>query len=218
VKSLSDIRFIYSSYTELSFRSRIFILLRYLTCPWKLILDQVAGCERILDVGTGHGLFLQLARRRYPALQGVGIDHDYSKIAAAAKAVPQAGLTFYHTDQSDALVPGTFDCVTFIDVLYSMPLRDWSAMLELARNFLKPGGVLIIKETVDKPRWKYAVGMAQETLALKILRYTKGTGPSLVSAETYLNMLNTAEFTLKEHSRADAGYPWSHHLFIAEKP
>jgi 2-polyprenyl-3-methyl-5-hydroxy-6-metoxy-1,4-benzoquinol methylase len=191
---------------------------RYLACPWKLILDQVADYERILDVGTGHGLFLQLARRRYPALQGVGIDHDHTKIAAAGKAVPQAGLTFYHTDQFDALVPGTFDCVTFIDVLYSMPKQDWPAMLKQARNFLKPGGVLIIKETVDKPRWKYAVCMAQETLALKILRYTKGASPLIASAGTYLDMLIAAEFTLKQHSRADVGYPWSHYLFIAEKP
>ncbi len=196
----------------------MFILVRYLVCPWKLILDQVAGHEQILDIGTGHGLFLQLARRRYPNLQGIGIDHDRSKIADAAKAVPQAGLTFCHTDHFDDLVAGTFDCVTFIDVLYSMPESAWPGMLDLAMDCMKSGGVLIIKETVNRPRWKYALVLAQETLALKILRYTKGAGPWIVAAENYLDLLHAAGFRLKQHNRADAGYPWSHYLFIAEKP
>ncbi len=196
----------------------MFILVRYLVCPWKLILDQLAGYKRVLDVGTGHGLFLQLARARYPALQGMGIDHDQSKIAAAVKAAPQDGLTFCHTDQFDALAPEAFDCVTFIDVLYSMPEQEWPGMLEFAGKFLKPGGTLIIKETVNTPRWKYVVGMAQETLALKILRYTKGAGPRIPPREVYLDILKSTGFTIQWHGRADAGYPWSHYLFTAVKP
>ncbi|MEE9465093.1 MAG: class I SAM-dependent methyltransferase [Candidatus Neomarinimicrobiota bacterium] len=217
MKSLADIKFILRSYATLPLCTRLFVLVRYLVCPWDLLLVSIEGCDTVLDIGTGHGLFLRLARRRFPMLRGTGVDHDAQKIEAANKAEPQAGLIFCLSDQMDRLTPGKYSCVTFVDVLYSVPKRKWPGMLKLAHGFLRPGGTLIIKETINRPRWKYALCLAQETLAIKVLRYTKGAGPWIVPPDIYLELLEAAGFIISKHHRADKGYLWPHYLFVAQK-
>ncbi|MCK7513273.1 MAG: hypothetical protein MZV70_60750 [Desulfobacterales bacterium] len=42
---------------------------------------------------------------------------------------------------------------------------------------MRPGGRLIVKEVVDRPRWKYWAIMAQETLSVSLFGITKGDRP-----------------------------------------
>ena len=66
-------------------------------------------------------------------------------------------------------------------------------------------------------RWKYAICLVQEILAIKILRYTKGHFPVLPSAQTYLAQLSANGFEIVSHRRLDRGYLWPHYLFVARK-
>jgi 2-polyprenyl-3-methyl-5-hydroxy-6-metoxy-1,4-benzoquinol methylase len=193
------------------------VVVRYLVCPWDAIIDQISDSGSVLDIGCGHGLFLLLAKRKFPHLHCVGFDHDMRKIKLAATSVRDENVSFVAETQAGQVRPSTFDFVTVIDVLYSVPPDRWIEIFSLAHKRLKPNGVLIIKETVDKPKWKYYICLAQETVALKILKYTKGHSPRLESVEFYLTQLAANDFVIREHRSLDSGYPWPHHMFVAKR-
>jgi len=217
MKSLSEIAFILRSYSRLPLFTRLFILARYIVCPWNIILKYLDGRSSMLDIGCGHGLFLHLAKQRFPALGCIGFDHDKKKLECASDSTPRENLSFLPDNKIDTLAPASFDCVTLIDVLYSVPPDEWSDILSLANKYLKPDGTIIIKETVNRPKWKYYICLVQETIALRILKYTKGHSPLLESVDHYLAQIAAANFVVEEHRRIDAGYPWPHYLFVAKK-
>lgn len=63
-------------------------------------LDQLAGCERVLILGVGHGHFLHACARRLPAAEIVSVDASAGMLAHAerrARAVPAPErLRFVH--------------------------------------------------------------------------------------------------------------------------
>jgi len=219
MKSISTIRYILSAYSGQPLPVRLFIFVRYLVCPWDAILRRLEGKKNLLDIGCGHGLFLQLAKNRYPSLRCTGFDHDKGKINVAKRSLPQTEMVFLYDFQVEGLRPAGFDCIDITDVLYSVPQEKWPAdIFKLIRKLLKPGGALIVKETVNRPKWKYILCALQELVAIKILRYTKGSSPRLFSIDFYLSTLREHGFEIVDHRRIDSGYPWPHYLFEARKP
>ena len=214
---ISEITFVLRSYSRLPLLARLFILVRYIVCPWHVILGYLPETGSVLDIGCGHGLLLHLAKRTFPDLGCTGFDHDERKIAAAIRSTPRRGLTFLLDSETERLAPSSFDCVTLVDVLYSVPTERWSDIFSLANKYLKPHGTIMITETVNRPKWKYFICMIQETVALRILRYTKGHSPQLEPVDFYLSKIATGHFVMQEHRRIDSGYPWPHYLFVAKK-
>jgi 2-polyprenyl-3-methyl-5-hydroxy-6-metoxy-1,4-benzoquinol methylase len=214
---ISNAKLIVTSYSQASFFTKLFIIVRSIVCPWQEILDQVPDNGSVLDIGCGHGLFLHLAKDRYPGLECAGYDHDSTKIDVAMQSSPKGEIKFMLDTQIDDLDTKRFDCVTIIDVLYSVPLEKWPDIFAVAIKYLKPDGKIIMKETVNSPRWKYFICLIQEFLAIKILKYTKGHTPLLESVGFYLEQFKSNGLTTREHKRVDKGYLWPHYLFICEK-
>lgn len=91
---------------------------------------------RLLDVGSAHGWFLELARERYEA---VGIEPDKDMMAA----IGSKGLTVREGFFPEALAEGElFDIIVFNDVLEHIP--DIHATLDACANHLMPGGLLVL--------------------------------------------------------------------------
>src|SRR5829696_4358058 len=59
---LSILRFVWRTYRRYSWRHRVHVLIRALTCPFQRMLD-VIPAGRILEVGAGHGIYCYLAAR-----------------------------------------------------------------------------------------------------------------------------------------------------------
>ncbi|MCK7467951.1 MAG: hypothetical protein MZU91_07375 [Desulfosudis oleivorans] len=59
--------------------------------------------------------------------------------------------------------------------------RSGADILRSAHRVLRPGGRLIVKEVVDRPRWKYWAIMAQEALSVRVFGITKGDRPHFES-------------------------------------
>lgn len=93
---------------------------------------------RLLDVGCGEPLFLDLAQSAGYAVEGVDTVPD-----AAAIARDEFGI-HVHTTPFDRceLTEGSFDAITMWDFLEHVP--DPIATLERARSLLSPGGVLFV--------------------------------------------------------------------------
>jgi len=83
---------------------------------------------------------------------------------------------------------------------------------------LRPGGRLIVKEVVDRPRWKYWAIMAQETISVRLIRLTKGDRPQIESAGTYHAAMINAGFRIVEETPLTSANWISHYLFVGEKP
>jgi len=168
-------------------------------------------------VGCGHGLFINLLARNpaHRTLRLRGIDHDTSKIDIARQCAP-AGVDF-STSGLREVEAGSCDVVTLVDVLYTIKREIWPEILAGCFRVLRPGGLLLLKEVVDRPRWKYWAIMAQESLAVRVFGYTKGEAPHFESPAYYCRALEQAGFTVQQAQAMPSGSWVSHYLFLAKK-
>lgn len=104
-------------------------------------LDRLAGAGPVLDLGCGRGYWIEhLARRGIPA---VGIEHDPARAAVAARFGPVAAGDGARLPLAD----GSVGLVWCLHVLHHLP--DPAGVLAEARRVLRPGGTLIVAETVE---------------------------------------------------------------------
>lgn len=102
-----------------------------------LIGDRAPG--RLLDVGCGHGLLLDEARRRGYDVMGLELS-----TRAAAHARDRLGLTVLEAplEALGAVQDGRWDVVVLADVLEH--LEDPAGALERCHRLLAPGGALLV--------------------------------------------------------------------------
>lgn len=208
---------LWSAFAGAPLGAKLRILGRSAICPFRAVLKHLPERGRILDVGCGDGLLFRLALRERPGgtWEGTGIDHDERKIAVA-KRLRNARLSFSHMDLS-GIPSGTCDCVTVVDVLCTVPLEDWAGLLRDCMRVLRPGGTLIVKDAVDRPRWKRWFAYVEEIIAIKVIRMTKGASPHFEPVGTFRRLIEDAGGEVLEVERVDAWRPHAHCLFVARK-
>jgi SAM-dependent methyltransferase len=99
-------------------------------------IQQRAPSGRLLDVGCGHGLLLDEARKRGYDVEGVELS-----TAAAAHAREALGLTV-HPATLDQLEGRRYNAIVLADVLEH--LDDPPAAIDRCARLLEPGGVLCL--------------------------------------------------------------------------
>jgi SAM-dependent methyltransferase len=76
-------------------------------------------------------------------------------LAHARRKAPQASLVQGDANQLGALfAPGSFDLITFFNVLYHQWMRDDQAIINGAARVLRPGGHLLMTEPAFQLRWR----------------------------------------------------------------
>jgi len=214
---MRNLRTAWKAFEGVGLPARLHILARTLTCPFTPLMKRFPVTGTLLDVGCGHGLLIQLLAwdPSHRQLKLHGIDHDAVKIATARRTVSE-GVGF-STDDLSLFPESAFDAVSIVDVLYTVRQSAWSEILQGCARVLKPGGRLIVKEVVDRPRWKYWVIMAQEALSVRVFGITKGDRPHFESAASYREAIAAAGFELVEEKPLRSISWISHYLFVGLK-
>jgi len=111
---------------------------------WKrrraLLLAEVRGGERVLDLGCGAGRFV--AALRDAGADPVGVELAQAALERARRNVPGADLRLLAADGSVPLGHAEVDLVWCSEVLEHVP--DTVALLTEARRVLRPGGRLLV--------------------------------------------------------------------------
>jgi 2-polyprenyl-3-methyl-5-hydroxy-6-metoxy-1,4-benzoquinol methylase len=103
------------------------------------VIERSAAGRRLLELGVGHGYFLEAARRRGFEVCGMDVSR-----AAAQFAHSRFGLEVAVAAIEDANLPGAaFDVVAAWHVLEHV--ADPRAALRKAREWLAPGGIIAVE-------------------------------------------------------------------------
>lgn len=115
--------------------------------------------KRLLDVGSGMGLFLLEAKAS--GWQVTGVEPSQAGIDASLRAGLSNGELHHGAFADFDTLDGSFDVITFWDSLAH--IHDLRGTLLKARRLLRPGGLLIVK-TPHRPHRVLAGGRIVERL------------------------------------------------------
>lgn len=106
-----------------------------------------AGPSRILDIGSGPGVFTAEFARRYPRAQVTAVDGSADLLAHAARRAAQGG---HPIDTLRVDFPAGFAALPQVDLIWSAQtlhhVGDQAAAVAALAGRLAPGGVLAIAE------------------------------------------------------------------------
>jgi cyclopropane fatty-acyl-phospholipid synthase-like methyltransferase len=146
-----------------------------------------------------------------------GVDVDEEKVLDARAAAKAANVDIaFEAVAPDYRISGQWDGIVIVDVLYLLGRRAALEVLDAAAGALVAGGVLVVKEVDTRPRWKYRIAAAQEFLATKVLRITKGTQVEFVPPAVFADRLRDHGLRVEQRP-CDRGRLHPHHLIVATK-
>jgi len=202
-------------YRVLSAWERFHLWGRFRACPWRAFIGLLPQGRRLLDIGCGHGLFINLARAAGCGYEQYrGLDHDQRKIAVARQTVDDR--VSFEARPVDPAADEGFDVCSIIDVLYLLPYAAKERLLAGIHALLPQGGTLFLKELDTVPRWKYALTRAEEVVATRLARFTRGAGLFFESRDDAAARLRCLGFSVEIHD-LQRGYPHAHVLFRCVK-
>ena len=201
-------------YRRESPRVRAHVALRWLSCPFSVVLNEIPVGATVLDYGCGHGLLaLRAAEARAARVLGVDIDPD--KIGVARRAA--VGATTFGVVEAGEVPPGSWEVVCVTDVLYLLAPDDQRELVVRLASRLAPGGALLVKEMDTRPRLKAAWMRAQERVMVSVLGATRGATLAFTDPDHLADAMRGAGLDVTARP-AGRWYPWPHHLLVGRAP
>lgn len=115
----------------------------------------------LLDIGCGLGLLGFYLRERGWRGAYHGLDFDSAKIAAAREAAVDVAR-FEFDDSRAQVLPAFQGHVALIDVLHYLSAPDQQALLRQAADRVAPGALLIVRNVLRTPGWRFQLTRAEE--------------------------------------------------------
>ena len=112
----------------------------------------------LLDLGCGMGLLALLLIESGYAGRISGVDVDESKIAIARQVLPKG--IFHGCSALD--FPEHLGNVIMLDVLHYFSDAEQQVLLDRIASSIAPGGVALIRVTLNEPSWRFACTKIEE--------------------------------------------------------
>lgn len=201
-------------------RGRLRAWQRWTGTPFPVAGELLPRAGVIVDVGCGFGMLTGLLALDARDRRLVGVDVDQAKLARArrwfgdvARFVP-VDLAGARLD--DVCAPGTAEAVVIWDVLHH--LADPLVAVTAAARWLRPGGLLLVKENDVEPLGKRVVAEIVEVLAVG-LGVTASDPVRFRSRAEWQDLLEQGGFrvTRNEHLHTRQGAFVPHALLLAER-
>ncbi|HEY3139506.1 MAG TPA: class I SAM-dependent methyltransferase [Acidimicrobiales bacterium] len=208
-----------AAYRDAPRREQLHVAGRWRSCPFAAVEARVPDNGRVLDIGCGHGLFSLYLAMASPDRQVTGIDVDRKKIELAIQAAKTAelGNVQFEVAEPRDLPTGSWDAVTIVDVLYLLGIDLARRLVTAGAAAVAPGGIMLVKEMDERPRWKYRWNKLQELVATKVARITEGDHVQVVPPELIVTDMEQAGLTVSRH-RLDRHSLHPHHLIVGHRP
>ncbi|HEV7768129.1 MAG TPA: methyltransferase domain-containing protein [Thermoanaerobaculia bacterium] len=190
---------------------RAHILIRFLTAPFLRTIDDIPAGARVLEIGSGHGLYGVLITQER-AREVIAVDPDLKK-----SLLPSPSPKIRKVAGYDDCIDGTFDAIVIYDATYRMPLDMRRELFTRVLDRLAPGGLFLWKD-MDPGSFKIKWARFQEWLSDTILGISIGEGFIHQSREDATKMLHEIGFTDLEIRAVDRGYLHPHLLYTAKRP
>jgi cyclopropane fatty-acyl-phospholipid synthase-like methyltransferase len=206
------LRILHRAFAHYPAHHRLHILIRFLTCPFPRTVEDVPAGARVLEIGSGHGLYsVLIAEER--AREVVAVDPDLKK-----SLLPTPSPKIRKIGGYDDCVTGTFDAIVIYDATYRMSLEVRRALFERVFQRLRPGGVFLWKDMDPAHPFKMKWARFQEWLSDTVLHISLGEGFLHQTREEVAAMLGEIGFTGLEARAIDRGYVHPHLLYTARRP
>ncbi len=163
-------------YGQAPWSQRLLGALRPLICPFDEVLNEVLPTSaRVLDIGCGNGLLLNVLAHRKKIASGQGVDINPAALAIAQRVATRFGfshLTFDRITGVDSLPSDVHDVILMVDVLHHVPRLQQQKLFLAAASRLAPRGRLIYKDMAAQPLGYAAVnGLHDFVVARQIIHH-----------------------------------------------
>jgi ubiquinone/menaquinone biosynthesis C-methylase UbiE len=107
---------------------------------------------RLLDIGCGTGRFLDFVKQTWPRLQIVGLDMSDAYVRHARHHLRHRSRTSFLVGKAEAipLADDSLDAVTSIFLFHELPPKVRRSALRECARVLKPGGRLILLDSLQR--------------------------------------------------------------------
>ena len=103
-----------------------------------------------------------------------------------------------------------------VDVLYLLDREGQLDLVARCAERLGPGGVLVIKEMNDRPRWKARWNALQETLSVRVLNLTEGRELTFLRPSDLADGMRRAGLAVTA-TKVDRGRPHPHLMLVGRR-
>jgi SAM-dependent methyltransferase len=153
---------------------------------YRRVCERLGQVWRIVDLGTGLAMLPALLALRRQAREILAVDWDETKIASARLACSALPAVIVHAADARTFALPASDAVCIIDLLHYFPVEEQRALLGLVGTALRPGGWIVIRETVQGRR--ALPTRVFERLAMRI-RWNRGPGLAYRAADDFVDDL-----------------------------
>jgi trans-aconitate methyltransferase len=169
----------------------------------------------LLDIGCGMGLLAAYLRAHEHCAPIIGMDVDGEKVNLANDILGQENARFYAGDALTTFPEHSGD-VVMLDVLHYFSDEQQQQLLEKMAASVAPGGVVLIRVTLNEPTLRFALTRLEEWF-VKFSRWIPVTGSNFPTRDEVAAPFRRAG--LEEDIRPMWGMtPFNSYLFSYRRP